>query len=90
MAINFPDNPSTNDFFTASSGVVYQFDGIKWTVTSGGPTSDLEVNSLGVGTAASGVTGEVTTSVALDADTLEGNNSEHFTDESIRFAVALG
>ena len=32
MAINFPNNPTTGDEYTAINGVTYQWDGVTWSV----------------------------------------------------------
>ena len=35
-AIDFPNNPSLNQQFTAPNGITYTWDGVKWTVVGGG------------------------------------------------------
>ena len=40
MAIVFPNSPSTGDSFTASNGVVYNFDGEKWRSTTSSNNTD--------------------------------------------------
>jgi hypothetical protein len=38
MAIDFPNSPTNGQFFT-TGGVLYMWDGIKWTVTTGSGAS---------------------------------------------------
>ena len=38
MAINFPDTPSIGDSYTAPTGIIYTFDGVRW---NGGNTGSI-------------------------------------------------
>ena len=44
VALVFPPNPQQNDFFTASNGVVYVYDGVKWVVQGSTFSSSSSVN----------------------------------------------
>lgn len=80
MAINFPNNPSVDDIFTAPTGIVYKYDGVKWAPTAGGPSNDIELNSLGVGTPASGVSGEIVAT---------GDVTAHFSDDRLKTRLGI-
>lgn len=57
-ALNFPSSPATNDTYTAN-GRSWVYNGTSWVSNTIGATTNSQVNSLGVGTAPSGVAGEI-------------------------------
>jgi hypothetical protein len=64
MAINFPNSPTTGETFT-ENGVLYTWDGAKWTANKG--SADLYVEKTG-----DTMTGDLTAPVVKATDHMEG------------------
>lgn len=71
----FPSNPAVGATSTQANGITYVWDGVKWIAQSSPTNSNLQLNSLGVGTSPSNVTGEIRAT---------NNITAYFSDERLK------